>query len=90
MERENKRLLVVKSSLCDRKNKNLKSQYTKYKITHTCFKSFVIEWSKVTPHSVPLSLLCLNEDVLVFGLQHTFTDELLSNGDGHIVGHTQV
>lgn len=38
----------------------------------------------------PLSLLCLDEDVLVFGLQDTFADELLSDGNGHVVGHTQV
>lgn len=36
------------------------------------------------------SLLCLDEDILVFGVQHTFTDELLSDWDGNIVGHTQV
>lgn len=34
--------------------------------------------------------LCLDEDVLIFGVQHTFTDELLSDGNGHSVGHTQV
>lgn len=40
--------------------------------------------------SFSLFLLSFDEDVLVFGLQYTFTDELLSNGDGDIVGHTQV
>lgn len=38
----------------------------------------------------PPASLCLNEDVLVFGVQDTFTDELLCDGDGHVVGHTQV
>lgn len=40
--------------------------------------------------SICLFLLCLDEDVLVFGFQDTFADELLSDGNGHIVGHTQV
>lgn len=40
--------------------------------------------------SICLFLLCLDEDVLVFGFQDTFTDELLSDGNGHVVGHTQV
>ena len=44
----------------------------------------------LTPPSLPLSSLCLDEDVLVFRVQHTFTDELLSDGNGHVVGHTQV
>lgn len=83
----------MKSSLCNRKNKGLfwKFNTPKKRNTHARMqKSFVIEGSKVIPPSVPLSLLCLNEDVLVFGVQHTFTDELLSDGDGHVVGHTQV
>ena len=51
-----------------------------------------VSWrSKVMPPpSLPPSSLCLDEDVLVFRVQHTFTDELLSDGNGHVVGHTQV
>lgn len=36
------------------------------------------------------SSLCLDEDVLVLGFQDTFTDELLRDGYGHVVGHAQV
>lgn len=42
------------------------------------------------PPSVPLSSLGLDEDVLVLGVQHTFADELLSDGNGHVVGHAQI
>lgn len=34
--------------------------------------------------------LCLDEDVLVFGVKHTFTDELLGHWNGHVVGHAEV
>lgn len=34
--------------------------------------------------------LGLDEDVAVLGVQHTLADELLSDGDGDVVGHTQV
>lgn len=32
--------------------------------------------------------LGLNEDVCVGGVQHKFTDKLLCDGDGGLVGHT--
>lgn len=48
------------------------------------------DMSELWKLSICLFLLCLDEDVLVFGFQDTFTDELLSDGNGHVVGHTQV
>ena len=57
-------------------------------------KSLVTEGLQIIPPSLspslPPSSLCLDEDILVFGVQYTFTDELLSDGDGHVVGHTQI
>lgn len=34
--------------------------------------------------------LGLDENVTVLGVQHTLADELLGDGDGDVVGHTQV
>lgn len=34
--------------------------------------------------------LGLDENVAVLGVQHTLADELLGDGDGDVVGHTQV
>lgn len=42
------------------------------------------------PPCVLPSSLGLDEDVLVLGVQHTLADELLSDGNGHVVGHTQI
>lgn len=44
----------------------------------------------MTPWGGLVSLLCLDEDILVFGFQDTFADELLRDRNGHVVGHTQV
>lgn len=42
------------------------------------------------PSSSSSFSLCLDEDVLVLWFQDTFTDELLRDGYGYVVGHTQV
>lgn len=36
------------------------------------------------------SSLGLDENVAVLGIQHTLADELLGDGDGDVIGHTQV
>ena len=36
------------------------------------------------------SSLGLDENVAVLGVQHTLADELLGDGDGNVIGHTQV
>lgn len=34
--------------------------------------------------------LSLDEDICVGGVQHKFTDKLLCDGDGSLVGHTEI
>lgn len=34
--------------------------------------------------------LGLDEDICVGGVQHKFTDKLLCDGDGGLVGHTEI
>lgn len=34
--------------------------------------------------------LGLDEDICVGGVQHEFTDKLLCDGDGSLIGHTQI
>lgn len=34
--------------------------------------------------------LGLDEDVCIGGVQHEFTDKLLRDGDGSLVGHTEI
>ena len=36
------------------------------------------------------SSLGLDENVAVLGVQHTLADELLGDGDGDVIGHTQI
>lgn len=49
-----------------------------------------INWDVLNINSTGCDSLGLDEDICVGGVQHKFTDKLLRDGDGSLVGHTQI
>lgn len=62
---------------------------------YTCLKTERLKHAKINLDALNIDTtgcdsLGLDEDVCVGGVQHKFTDKLLRDGDGSLVGHAEI